>query len=121
MTRERLPDRRHSWTQKLVVSGTTTYVTCGEFADGRLGEIFLDVAKCGSMIRAVLATSAKLVSVSLQHGVPLETVLDMLSELDFLPAGPVAGAEDLEVTKAHSILDAVAQVVRKVYVAEAVS
>ena len=76
--RERLPDRRRSWTQKLHVAGQTVYLGCGFYPDGRLGEIFLDVSKAGSDLRMTMHTLAMTFSVALQHGTPLPVLIDCL-------------------------------------------
>ncbi|MEJ2518597.1 MAG: vitamin B12-dependent ribonucleotide reductase, partial [Methyloceanibacter sp.] len=70
--RERLPDRRKGYTQKAVVGGHKVYLRTGEYDDGRLGEIFIDMHKEGAAFRSLMNNFAIAVSVGLQHGVPLE-------------------------------------------------
>ena len=121
MPRERLPDRRHSWNQKIIVCGRSVHVSFGEYEDGRLGEIFIDIDRVGSMTKAVLGTLATYFSISIQTGMPLEQALEILSYFDFLPQGRTVvlnakGEEDLVIKESKSILDAIAQVIRKVYI-----
>ena len=113
--RERLPDRRGCCTQKLRVGQQTVYLTVGEYPDGRLGEIFIDVSKRGTAARGLIETTATLFSVALQYGATLDELLPLICALDFPPEGNVEGAEDLGVTTAISILDAVGQVLRAAY------
>jgi ribonucleoside-diphosphate reductase alpha chain len=108
-----LPDRRHSWTQKVHVGGQTLYLTCGEYDDGRLGEIFLDLGQASTPMRAMLANFAKAVSINLQYGVPLEAVLHGLRGQDFPPQGPVDGSA--EVRQCRSIVDYVCRQLEAAY------
>ncbi len=103
MTREVLPDRRRSWRRKAVVAGQSCYLTVGLYSDGRPGEVFVDVAKAGTAMKAMLSTIAIYMSIALQHGAPLKTLLDAVDGLDFEPSGEVAGSEC--VASAKSILD----------------
>ena len=101
--RERLPDRRQGYTQKAVVGGHKVYLRTGEYADGRLGEIFIDMHKEGAAFRSLMNNFAIAVSVGLQYGVPLEEFVDAFTFTRFEPAGPVRGNEAIK--NATSILD----------------
>jgi ribonucleoside-diphosphate reductase alpha chain len=103
--RERLkmPQRRKGYTQKAVVGGHKVYLRTGEYADGSLGEIFIDMHKEGAGFRAMMNNFAIAVSVGLQYGVPLEEFVDAFTFTKFEPAGMVQGNEAIK--SATSILD----------------
>jgi ribonucleoside-diphosphate reductase alpha chain len=101
--RLRLPDRRKGYTQKAVVGGHKVYLRTGEYDDGRLGEIFIDMHKEGAAFRSLMNNFAIAVSVGLQYGVPLEEFVDAFTFTRFEPAGPVRGNEVIK--NATSILD----------------
>ncbi|MEM8841409.1 MAG: vitamin B12-dependent ribonucleotide reductase, partial [Pseudomonadota bacterium] len=101
--RERLPDRRKGYTQKAVVGGHKVYLHSGEFEDGRLGEIFIDMHKEGAGFRAMMNNFAIAVSMGLQYGVPLEEFVDAFTFTRFEPAGIVTGNQSIK--NATSILD----------------
>ncbi len=101
--REKLPERRKGYTQKAVVGGHKVYLRTGEYADGRLGEIFIDMHKEGAAFRAMMNNFAIAVSVGLQYGVPLEEFVDAFTFTRFEPAGMVQGNEAIK--NATSILD----------------
>lgn len=101
--REKLPNRRQGYTQKAIIGGHKIYLHTGEFADGRLGEIFVDMGKEGAAFRAVMHNFATAVSIGLQYGVPLESFVDAFIATKFEPAGLVHGNETIK--KASSILD----------------
>ena len=101
--RLRLPDRRKGYTQKAVVGGHKVYLRTGEYEDGRLGEIFIDMHKEGAAFRSLMNNFAIAVSVGLQYGVPLEEFVDAFTFTRFEPAGPVRGNEAIK--NATSILD----------------
>ncbi len=101
--RERMPDRRKGYTQKAVVGGHKVYLRTGEYDDGRLGEIFIDMHKEGAALRSLLNNFAIAVSLGLQYGVPLEEYVDAFTFTRFEPQGPVQG-NDL-IKYATSILD----------------
>src|SRR4051794_39359584 len=88
-TREFLPAPRESVIQKARVGGQVVYLDVGFYPDGRIGEVFLDCAKAGSALRMTLHALAMLLSVAIQHGVPLKTLLGCLEGADFMPQGPV--------------------------------
>ncbi|MBX6427267.1 MAG: vitamin B12-dependent ribonucleotide reductase, partial [Variibacter sp.] len=101
--RERLPDRRKGYTQKAVVGGHKVYLRTGEYDDGRLGEIFIDMHKEGAALRSLLNNFAIAVSLGLQYGVPLEEYVDAFTFTRFEPSGPVQGNDSIKY--ATSILD----------------
>ncbi|MEM1049166.1 MAG: vitamin B12-dependent ribonucleotide reductase [Pseudomonadota bacterium] len=100
---EKLPDRRKGYTQKATVGGHKVYLRTGEYEDGRLGEIFIDMHKEGAAFRAMMNNFAIAVSLGLQYGVPLEEYVDSFVFTKFEPAGMVQGNEAIK--NATSILD----------------
>ncbi|MBV6489496.1 MAG: vitamin B12-dependent ribonucleotide reductase [Pseudorhodoplanes sp.] len=101
--RERMPDRRKGYTQKAVVGGHKVYLRTGEYDDGRLGEIFIDMHKEGAALRSFINNFAIAVSLGLQYGVPLEEYVDAFTFTRFEPSGPVQGNDSIKY--ATSILD----------------
>ena len=101
--RERMPDRRKGYTQKAVVGGHKVYLRTGEYDDGRLGEIFIDMHKEGAALRSFINNFAIAVSLGLQYGVPLDEYVDAFTFTRFEPAGPVQGNDSIKF--ATSILD----------------
>jgi ribonucleoside-diphosphate reductase alpha chain len=101
--REKLPERRKGYTQKAIVGGHKVYLRTGEYQDGKLGEIFIDMHKEGAGFRAMMNNFAIAVSVGLQYGVPLEEFVDAFTFTKFEPAGMVQGNEAIK--NATSILD----------------
>ena len=101
--RERMPDRRKGYTQKAVVGGHKVYLRTGEYEDGRLGEIFIDMHKEGAALRSLLNNFAIAISLGLQYGVPLEEYVDAFTFTRFEPQGPVQGNDSIKY--ATSILD----------------
>lgn len=111
--KESLPSQRRTWRQKVKIEGTTFYLDCGEYADGRLGEVFLSSSKTGSFTRGVLETLARVISSSLQEGVTVERLVHTLQLINFPPNGPVTGSP--VVTNCTSVSDWVAQEINAVY------
>ena len=101
--REKLPERRKGYTQKAIVGGHKVYLRTGEYGDGSLGEIFIDMHKEGAGFRAMMNNFAIAVSVGLQYGVPLEEFVDAFTFTKFEPAGMVQGNDSIK--NATSILD----------------
>jgi len=101
--RDKLPDRRKGYTQKAIVGGHKVYLRTGEYQDGALGEIFIDMHKEGAGFRAMMNNFAIAVSVGLQYGVPLEEFVDAFTFTKFEPSGMVQGNETIK--NATSILD----------------
>ena len=101
--REKLPSRRKGYTQKAVVGGHKVYLRTGEYEDGRIGEIFIDMHKEGATLRSLLNNFAIAISLGLQYGVPLEEYVDAFTFTRFEPQGPVQGNDTIKY--ATSILD----------------
>ena len=101
--REKLPERRRGYTQKAIVGGHKVYLRTGEYKDGQLGEIFIDMHKEGAGFRAMMNNFAIAVSVGLQYGVPLDEFVEAFTFTRFEPAGMVQGNETIK--NATSILD----------------
>ncbi|MCA0399773.1 MAG: vitamin B12-dependent ribonucleotide reductase [Proteobacteria bacterium] len=100
---EKLPTRRKGYTQKAKVGGHTVFLRTGEYEDGRLGEIFIDMNKEGATLRALLNNFAIAISLGLQYGVPLEEYVDAFTFTKFEPAGLVQGNDTIKM--ASSLLD----------------
>ena len=101
--REKMPQRRRGYTQKAIVGGHKVYLRTGEYEDGQLGEIFIDMHKEGAGFRAMMNNFAIAVSVGLQYGVPLDEFVDAFTFTKFEPAGMVQGNDSIK--NATSILD----------------
>ena len=101
--RRKLPQRRKGYTQKAVVGGHKVYLRTGEYDDGRLGEIFIDMHKEGAAFRSLMNNFAIAISLGLQYGVPLEEFVDAFTFTRFEPAGLVQGNDVIK--NATSILD----------------
>ena len=101
--REKLPNRRKGYTQKAVVGGHKVYLRTGEFDDGRIGEIFIDMHKEGAAFGAMMNNFAIAISIGLQYGVPLEEYVEAFTFTRFEPAGMVQGNDAIK--NATSILD----------------
>jgi ribonucleoside-diphosphate reductase alpha chain len=102
-SRRRLPDRRKGYTQKAVVGGHKVYLRTGEYEDGRLGEIFIDMHKEGAAFRSLMNNFAIAISIALQYGVPLEEFVEAFTFTRFEPSGIVEGNDTIKM--ATSILD----------------
>ncbi|MCS7204888.1 MAG: vitamin B12-dependent ribonucleotide reductase [Leptospiraceae bacterium] len=101
--RQRLPSRRTGYTQKAIVGGHKIYLRTGEYEDGRLGEIFLDMHKEGAAFRSLMNSFAIAVSLGLQYGVPLEEYVDAFIFTKFEPNGVVQGNPHIKM--ATSVID----------------
>ncbi|MHA1151986.1 MAG: TSCPD domain-containing protein, partial [Alphaproteobacteria bacterium] len=101
--RRRLPQRRKGYTQKATVGGHKVYLRTGEYVDGGLGEIFIDMHKEGSAFRALMDSFAIAISMGLQYGVPLEEYVEAFTFTRFEPSGMVEGNEAIKM--ATSVLD----------------
>ena len=102
--REKLPDKRRGYIQKVGVMGQhKLYIHTGEYEDGRLGEIFLDMHKEGAAFRAVMNNFAIAISIGLQYGVPLEEYVDAFTFTRFEPGGMVTGHKRIK--NSTSLLD----------------
>ncbi|GGB39862.1 vitamin B12-dependent ribonucleotide reductase [Tistrella bauzanensis] len=101
--RRRLPHRRKGYTQKAVVGGHKLYLRTGEYEDGKIGEIFIDMHKEGAAFRSLMNAFAIAISIGLQYGVPLEEYVDAYVFSRFEPSGIVEGNDAIKM--ATSILD----------------
>jgi ribonucleoside-diphosphate reductase alpha chain len=101
--RRRLPDRRKGYTQKAIVGGHKVFLRTGEYEDGTLGEIFVDMHKEGAAFRSLMNSFAIAISIGLQHGVPLEKFADQFLFSRFEPNGMVMGNDRIKM--ATSIID----------------
>lgn len=101
--RDSLPDRRTGYTQKAVVGGHAVYIRTGEYEDGRLGDLHIDMHKEGAALRSFIYNFATAVSLGLQYGVPLDEYVDAFTFTRFEPAGVVQGNDTIKY--ATSILD----------------
>jgi ribonucleoside-diphosphate reductase alpha chain len=102
-TRRKLPDRRKGYIQKASVGGHKVYIHTGEYEDGELGEIFIDMHKEGAAFRSLMNNFAISISIGLQYGVPLDEFVDAFVFTRFEPAGQVTGNDSIR--SATSILD----------------
>jgi ribonucleoside-diphosphate reductase alpha chain len=101
--RIRLPKKRTGFTQEAQVGGHKVFLRTGEYADGTLGEIFIDMHKEGAAFRSIMNCLSMSVSIGLQYGVPLETYVDQFTFTRFEPHGPVIGHTNVKF--ATSIVD----------------
>src|SRR5262249_41610323 len=100
--RRRLPDERHSITHKFSIAGHEGYITVGMFEDGQPGEIFITMAKTGSVVSGLMDSFATAISMTMQYGVPLKVLCDKFSHTRFEPSGITNNAE---IRFAKSIVD----------------
>ena len=101
--RNKLPDRRKGYTQKASINNHKVYLRTGEYMDGSLGEIFIDMHKEGAAFRSLMNNFAIAVSIGLQYGVPLEEFVEAFTFTKFEPSGEVKG--NTEIKFSTSILD----------------
>ncbi|MFC2114357.1 vitamin B12-dependent ribonucleotide reductase [Bacteroidota bacterium] len=100
--RKRLPSKRNGFTQKAKIGGQTIFVRTGEYSDGTLGEVFIDMHKEGAAFRSMLNSFAIAISIGLQYGVPLEEYVDKFTFTRFEPSGNV---DHPNIKYATSIID----------------
>ncbi|MEK6958074.1 MAG: LAGLIDADG family homing endonuclease, partial [archaeon] len=103
LEKNKLPPKRHGFVQEATIGGHKVFIKTGEYPDGQLGEIFIDMYKEGASYRALLNCFAVAISKSLQYGVPLEEFVDSFTFTRFEPAGIVQGHETIK--SATSIID----------------
>lgn len=101
--RKKLPNKRRGFTQKSKIDGNTLFVRTGEYADGTLGEIFVDMHREGASFRSLMNCFSIAVSIGLQYGVPLEEYVDKFTFTRFEPAGMVEGHDNIK--SATSVVD----------------
>ncbi len=103
VSRNKMPDRRKGYTQRAVIGGHKLYLRTGEYEDGRIGEIFIDMHKEGAAFRSLINNFAIAVSIGLQYGVPLEEFVEAFTFTRFEPSGMVEGND--MITASTSVLD----------------
>ncbi|TVQ66546.1 MAG: vitamin B12-dependent ribonucleotide reductase [Balneolaceae bacterium] len=96
--RQRLPFRRSGYTQKVKIGGQSVYLRTGEYENGQLGEIFIDMHREGAAFRSLMNCFAIAISLGLQHGVPLEEFVDAFVFTKFEPSGMVNGSPHVKMT-----------------------
>lgn len=101
--RRELPSRRSGYTQKAKINGQSVYIRTGEYENGQLGEIFIDMHREGAAFRSLLNCFAISISLGLQHGVPLEEFVDAFVFTKFEPSGIVTGNDKIKM--ATSVID----------------
>ncbi len=101
--RQRLPFRREGYTQKVKIGGQSVYLRTGEYENGQIGEIFIDMHREGAAFRSLLNCFAISISLGLQHGVPLEEFVDAFVFTKFEPSGMVTGNPHVKMTT--SVID----------------
>jgi len=104
--RRKLPDTRNSLTHKFSLGGTEGYFTVGRFDDGAPGEVFIQMAKAGSTINGLMDTVGTLLSLCLQYGVPLDTLVQKFTHVRFEPEGMTRN-RDIPIAK--SVIDYLAR------------
>lgn len=107
--KRKLPPRRMGITYELSVGGQKLFLRTGEYEDGNLGEIFIDLAKEGATLRSLVNSWAIMASKALQHGLPLDDLVNTFVFTRFEPGGPVSGHPNVKM--ATSLLDAVVRVI----------
>ena len=101
--RSKMPDRRKGYIQKVSIGDHKIYLHTGEYDDGKVGEIFIDMNKEGELVKALMNNFAIAISLGLQYGVPLEEFVDAFIETKFEPSGEISGND--RILNASSILD----------------
>ncbi len=101
--RSKMPDRRKGYIQKVTIADHKIYLHTGEYNDGKVGEIFIDMNKEGELVKALMNNFAIAISLGLQYGVPLEEFVDAYIETKFEPSGEIKGND--RILNASSILD----------------
>jgi ribonucleoside-diphosphate reductase alpha chain len=101
--RSKMPYRRKGYIQKVTIGNHKIYLHTGEYADGKVGEIFIDMNKEGELVKALMNNFAIAISLGLQYGVPLDEFVDAFIETKFEPSGEIKGND--RILNASSILD----------------
>ena len=101
--RSKMPDRRKGYIQKVTIGNHKIYLHTGEYDDGKVGEIFIDMNKEGELVKALMNNFAIAISLGLQYGVPLDEFVDAFIETKFDPSGEINGND--RILNASSILD----------------
>ena len=98
-----MPDRRKGYIQKASIGNHKVYLHTGEYEDGKIGEIFIDISKEGEIVKALMNNFAIAISLGLQYGVPLDEFINAYVDTKFEPSGKVSGND--RILSASSILD----------------
>ncbi len=101
--RSKMPDRRKGYIQKVSIGDHKIYLHTGEYDDGKVGEIFIDMNKEGELVKSLMNNFAIAISLGLQYGVPLDEFVDAFIETKFEPSGEIKGND--RILNASSILD----------------
>jgi len=101
--RSKMPDRRKGYIQKISIGDHKIYLHTGEYDDGKVGEIFIDMNKEGELVKSLMNNFAIAISLGLQYGVPLDEFVDAFIETKFEPSGEIKGND--RILSASSILD----------------
>ena len=101
--RSKMPDRRKGYIQKVTIGDHKIYLHTGEYDDGKVGEIFIDMNKEGELVKSLMNNFAIAISLGLQYGVPLDEFVDAFIETKFEPSGEISGND--RILSASSILD----------------
>ena len=101
--RSKMPDRRKGYIQKITIDDHKIYLHTGEYDDGKVGEIFIDMNKEGELVKALMNNFAIAISLGLQYGAPLDEFVDAFIETKFEPSGEIKGND--RILSASSILD----------------
>jgi ribonucleoside-diphosphate reductase alpha chain len=101
--RSKMPDRRKGYIQKISIGTHKIYLHTGEYDDGKVGEIFVDMNKEGELVKSLMNNFAIAISLGLQYGVPLDEFVDAFIETKFEPSGEIKGND--RILNASSILD----------------
>ena len=101
--RSKMPDRRKGYIQKVSIGDHKIYLHTGEYDDGKIGEIFVDMNKEGELVKALMNNFAIAISLGLQYGVPLDEFVDAYIKTKFEPSGEITGND--RILSASSILD----------------
>ena len=101
--RSKMPDRRKGYIQKVTIGDHKIYLHTGEYDDGKVGEIFIDMNKEGELVKALMNNFAIAISLGLQYGVPLDEFVDAFIETKYEPSGEIKGND--RILSASSILD----------------
>jgi len=101
--RSKMPDRRKGYIQKVTIGNHKIYLHTGEYDNGKIGELFIDMNKEGELVKALMNNFAIAISLGLQYGVPLDEFVDAFIETKFEPSGEIKGND--RILNASSILD----------------
>ena len=115
--RQKLPDEREGVTHKFNVAGTSFYIRTGKYKDGRLGEIFVNSYREGADYQALMSAFARLFSIALQYGIPIEDLVNKFEGVEFEPKGIAKGLPN---KTCSSPIDGMVQIIKDKYIDESV-